>query len=57
MKPVTYNVNGHTHLEPEHVTGVESAEGDKQAHGGSTVRQHVQHGAKFWAWKANILNI
>lgn len=49
MYPVTGDVDGHTHLEEEHVLGVEVTERDQQTHCAATVSQLVQDGTELGA--------
>ena len=49
MEPVAGDVDGHGELEEEGEAGVEGGEGGEETHGGTPIRQHVQHGAKLAA--------
>ena len=47
VNPVGADVDGHGDLEEDGSRRVEAAEGGEEAHGGATVRQHVQHRAEL----------
>lgn len=50
VQPVAGNVQTHAKLEQEGVGRVEQRQVDQQTHGGTAVRQHVQHGSKLCGW-------
>lgn len=47
VQPVAGDVQRHAELEQEGVGRVEQGQVDQQTHGGTAVRQHVQHGAEL----------
>ena len=47
VQPVAGDVQAHTDLEEEGVGGVEQCQVDQETHGGTAVRQHVQHCPKL----------
>lgn len=47
VEPMAGDVDGHGELEPEHVFGVEVAEGDEQAHRATSVGELIKHRAEL----------
>ena len=49
VEPVAGDVDNHGELEEEDEAGVEGCEGRQETHSGTSIRQHVQHGAELAA--------
>ena len=49
VEPVAGDVDDHGELEEEDEAGVEGGEGGEETHGGTPIRQHVQHGPELAA--------
>lgn len=51
VQPVAGHVQAHAELEEQGGARVQQSQVDQETHGGTAVRQHVQHGPKPGPWK------